>query len=162
MIFAYWAGLPVSWIMMAPSITPSTSGGGPNNPGLRLYKFETNTGQVRGCDSGMKYAYPFMIISLHSCNGLFVRRYANFKRMQKYTTYQYMCCVCCILHRFWITRSTILICPKQIQMAKQTGWSSIRYSSITSCRKYQRSLFTIWRTDLRNRTITLLSGTYAK
>lgn len=38
-------GLPVSWIMMAPSITPSTPGG-PNNPGLRLYKFETNTGQV--------------------------------------------------------------------------------------------------------------------
>lgn len=38
-------GLPVSWIMMAPSISPSTPGG-PNNPGLRLYKFETNTGQV--------------------------------------------------------------------------------------------------------------------
>ncbi|XP_034178974.2 cyclic GMP-AMP phosphodiesterase SMPDL3A [Osmia lignaria lignaria] len=38
-------GLPVSWIMMAPSISPRTTGG-PNNPGLRLYKFETNTGQV--------------------------------------------------------------------------------------------------------------------
>lgn len=38
-------GLPVSWIMMAPSISPSTPGG-PNNPGLRLYKFETATGQV--------------------------------------------------------------------------------------------------------------------
>lgn len=38
-------GLPASWIMMAPSISPSTPGG-PNNPGLRLYKFETNTGQV--------------------------------------------------------------------------------------------------------------------
>ncbi|KAF3423369.1 hypothetical protein E2986_13585 [Frieseomelitta varia] len=38
-------GLPVSWIMMAPSISPSTPGG-PNNPGLRLYKFETTTGQV--------------------------------------------------------------------------------------------------------------------
>ncbi|XP_076678490.1 cyclic GMP-AMP phosphodiesterase SMPDL3A isoform X2 [Andrena cerasifolii] len=38
-------GLPVSWIMMAPSVSPS-SPGGPNNPGLRLYKFETNTGQV--------------------------------------------------------------------------------------------------------------------
>ncbi|XP_076630702.1 cyclic GMP-AMP phosphodiesterase SMPDL3A isoform X2 [Colletes latitarsis] len=38
-------GLPVSWIMMAPSISPSTPGG-PNNPGLRLYKFETKTGQV--------------------------------------------------------------------------------------------------------------------
>ncbi|XP_024946147.1 acid sphingomyelinase-like phosphodiesterase 3b isoform X2 [Cephus cinctus] len=38
-------GVPVSWMMMAPSLTPS-SPGGPNNPGLRLYKFETNTGQV--------------------------------------------------------------------------------------------------------------------
>ncbi|XP_031829471.1 cyclic GMP-AMP phosphodiesterase SMPDL3A [Nomia melanderi] len=38
-------GPPVSWIMMAPSISPNTPGG-PNNPGLRLYKFETNTGQV--------------------------------------------------------------------------------------------------------------------
>ncbi|XP_076758581.1 acid sphingomyelinase-like phosphodiesterase 3b [Xylocopa sonorina] len=38
-------GLPVSWIMMAPSISPRTLGG-PNNPGLRLYKFETTTGQV--------------------------------------------------------------------------------------------------------------------
>ncbi|XP_054015679.1 acid sphingomyelinase-like phosphodiesterase 3a isoform X1 [Hylaeus anthracinus] len=38
-------GQPVSWIMMAPSISPSTPGG-PNNPGVRLYKFETSTGQV--------------------------------------------------------------------------------------------------------------------
>ncbi|XP_070160724.1 cyclic GMP-AMP phosphodiesterase SMPDL3A isoform X3 [Polyergus mexicanus] len=38
-------GQPVSWIMMAPSVTPSAVGG-PNNPGLRLYKFETNTGQI--------------------------------------------------------------------------------------------------------------------
>lgn len=30
---------------MAPSISPTTPGG-PNNPGLRLYKFETTTGQV--------------------------------------------------------------------------------------------------------------------
>ncbi|XP_043678182.1 acid sphingomyelinase-like phosphodiesterase 3b isoform X1 [Vespula pensylvanica] len=39
-------GNPVSWIMIAPSITPNTPGGGPNNPGLRLYEFETGTGQV--------------------------------------------------------------------------------------------------------------------
>ncbi|XP_012282986.1 acid sphingomyelinase-like phosphodiesterase 3b [Orussus abietinus] len=39
------AGAPASWMMMAPSITPHRLGG-PNNPGLRLYKFETNTGQV--------------------------------------------------------------------------------------------------------------------
>ncbi|XP_050462261.1 acid sphingomyelinase-like phosphodiesterase 3a [Cataglyphis hispanica] len=38
-------GQPVSWIMMTPSVTPSAVGG-PNNPGLRLYKFETNTGQI--------------------------------------------------------------------------------------------------------------------
>ncbi|KAJ8681956.1 hypothetical protein QAD02_017748 [Eretmocerus hayati] len=36
---------PVSWIMATPSITPYRSGG-PNNPGLRLYKFESDTGQV--------------------------------------------------------------------------------------------------------------------
>lgn len=47
-------GLPVSWIMMAPSISPSTPGG-PNNPGLRLYKFETTTGQVGG---GKKTSIP--------------------------------------------------------------------------------------------------------
>lgn len=45
--------------MMAPSVTPTTTIGGPNNPGLRLYKFETNTGQVRG----MAGAYTFPIIS---------------------------------------------------------------------------------------------------
>ncbi|XP_066581214.1 acid sphingomyelinase-like phosphodiesterase 3b [Prorops nasuta] len=39
-------GSPVSWIMMAPSITPHRDDGGPNNPGLRLYKFETKTGQI--------------------------------------------------------------------------------------------------------------------
>ncbi|KAK0157439.1 hypothetical protein PV328_011183 [Microctonus aethiopoides] len=38
-------GVPVSWIMMAPSITPGRPNG-PNNPGLRLYKFETGTGQI--------------------------------------------------------------------------------------------------------------------
>ncbi|XP_076241629.1 cyclic GMP-AMP phosphodiesterase SMPDL3A isoform X2 [Calliopsis andreniformis] len=38
-------GVPVSWIMMAPSVSPSRPGG-PNNPGLRLYKFETDTGQI--------------------------------------------------------------------------------------------------------------------
>ncbi|XP_058791126.1 acid sphingomyelinase-like phosphodiesterase 3a [Phymastichus coffea] len=36
---------PVSWAMMAPSITPYRSGG-PNNPGLRLYKFDIDTGQI--------------------------------------------------------------------------------------------------------------------
>ncbi|XP_008554403.1 acid sphingomyelinase-like phosphodiesterase 3b [Microplitis demolitor] len=38
-------GVPISWIMMAPSITPGRPNG-PNNPGLRLYKFETSTGQI--------------------------------------------------------------------------------------------------------------------
>ncbi|XP_043478647.1 acid sphingomyelinase-like phosphodiesterase 3b [Leptopilina heterotoma] len=38
-------GSPVSWIMMAPSITPYRAGG-PNNPGLRLYQFEKKSGQV--------------------------------------------------------------------------------------------------------------------
>ncbi|XP_070501702.1 acid sphingomyelinase-like phosphodiesterase 3b [Chironomus tepperi] len=40
-------GKPVSWIMIAPSITPRKSNIGlSNNPAMRLYKFETDTGQV--------------------------------------------------------------------------------------------------------------------
>lgn len=39
-------GKPVSWIMIAPSITPRKSLGGSSNPAMRLYKFETDTGQV--------------------------------------------------------------------------------------------------------------------
>lgn len=39
-------GKPVSWIMIAPSITPRKALGGSNNPAMRLYKFETDTGQV--------------------------------------------------------------------------------------------------------------------
>lgn len=59
---------------MAPSVTPST-GGGPNNPGLRLYKFETNTGQVGG--GGVAGAYTSLIISggvPRNGNALFARR----------------------------------------------------------------------------------------
>lgn len=37
---------PVSWMMVAPSLTPNKSPGVSNNPGLRLYKFNTNTGHV--------------------------------------------------------------------------------------------------------------------
>lgn len=47
----FFTGSPVSWIMMAPSITPYRAGG-PNNPGLRLYQFEKKSGQV-------KYIYYF-------------------------------------------------------------------------------------------------------
>ncbi|XP_011497631.1 PREDICTED: acid sphingomyelinase-like phosphodiesterase 3a [Ceratosolen solmsi marchali] len=36
---------PVSWIMVTPSITPYRVVG-PNNPGLRLYKFDNDTGQI--------------------------------------------------------------------------------------------------------------------
>uniref|UniRef100_A0ABD2W3D3 Acid sphingomyelinase-like phosphodiesterase 3b n=1 Tax=Trichogramma kaykai TaxID=54128 RepID=A0ABD2W3D3_9HYME len=36
---------PVSWIMISPSITPYRPGG-PNNPGLRLYKFNIDSGEV--------------------------------------------------------------------------------------------------------------------
>lgn len=39
-------GNPVSWIMIAPSVTPKRTNGGSNNPAMRLYKFETDTGQV--------------------------------------------------------------------------------------------------------------------
>nr|XP_018902654.1 PREDICTED: acid sphingomyelinase-like phosphodiesterase 3b [Bemisia tabaci] len=37
---------PVSTIFIAPSVTPKRSPNGVNNPGLRLYKFNKDTGQV--------------------------------------------------------------------------------------------------------------------
>lgn len=40
-------GKPVSWMMVAPSLTPRKMNVGSNNPALRLYKFDTDTGQVR-------------------------------------------------------------------------------------------------------------------
>lgn len=45
-IMGFIAGKPVSWIMIAPSVTPRKSGIGSNNPAMRLYKFDTDTGQV--------------------------------------------------------------------------------------------------------------------
>ncbi|XP_057663020.1 acid sphingomyelinase-like phosphodiesterase 3a isoform X2 [Diorhabda carinulata] len=39
-------GKPISWAMVAPSVTPKRTIDGPNNPGLRLYKFDKDTGQV--------------------------------------------------------------------------------------------------------------------
>uniref|UniRef100_A0A182SC93 Sphingomyelin phosphodiesterase C-terminal domain-containing protein n=1 Tax=Anopheles maculatus TaxID=74869 RepID=A0A182SC93_9DIPT len=38
-------GKPVSWMMIAPSISPRRSSES-NNPAMRLYKFDTDTGQV--------------------------------------------------------------------------------------------------------------------
>ncbi|KAL1494023.1 hypothetical protein ABEB36_009696 [Hypothenemus hampei] len=40
------SGRPISWAMLAPSVTPRRTHGGPNNPGLRLYKFDKDTGKV--------------------------------------------------------------------------------------------------------------------
>lgn len=40
------AGKPVSNIYMTPSVTPKRSSSGFNNPGIRLYKFNSDTGQV--------------------------------------------------------------------------------------------------------------------
>ncbi|KAK9875097.1 hypothetical protein WA026_005892 [Henosepilachna vigintioctopunctata] len=39
-------GRPASWAMLAPAVTPKRTAAGPNNPGLRLYKFNQNTGQI--------------------------------------------------------------------------------------------------------------------
>ncbi|XP_054258449.1 acid sphingomyelinase-like phosphodiesterase 3b [Macrosteles quadrilineatus] len=40
------AGRPVSNIFIAPSVTPKRSSSGFNNPAIRLYKFNSDTGQV--------------------------------------------------------------------------------------------------------------------
>ncbi|CAG9794964.1 unnamed protein product [Diatraea saccharalis] len=37
---------PVSWALLAPSVSPHRDPVGSSNPGLRLYKFDTNTGKV--------------------------------------------------------------------------------------------------------------------
>nr|XP_024214780.1 acid sphingomyelinase-like phosphodiesterase 3b [Halyomorpha halys] len=37
---------PINWILMAPAVSPKRTSSGANNPGIRLYKFETTTGQV--------------------------------------------------------------------------------------------------------------------
>ncbi|KAL4706893.1 hypothetical protein ACJJTC_012352 [Scirpophaga incertulas] len=37
---------PVSWALLAPSVSPHRDPAGSSNPGLRLYKFDTNTGKV--------------------------------------------------------------------------------------------------------------------
>ncbi|CAH1183777.1 unnamed protein product [Ceutorhynchus assimilis] len=39
-------GRPVSWAMLAPSITPKRNHLGSNNPGIRLFKFNKDTGQI--------------------------------------------------------------------------------------------------------------------
>ncbi|EDV96025.1 GH15435 [Drosophila grimshawi] len=40
-------GTPISWLMTAPSVVPRKEGiGASNNPALRLYKFDTGSGQV--------------------------------------------------------------------------------------------------------------------
>ncbi|KAG6445794.1 acid sphingomyelinase-like phosphodiesterase 3a [Manduca sexta] len=41
----YSGGRPVSWALLAPSVTPRGAGS-MSNPGLRLYKFDSNTGKV--------------------------------------------------------------------------------------------------------------------
>nr|CAD7601324.1 unnamed protein product [Timema genevievae] len=38
-------GRPVSWMFIAPAVSPRRTPSGANNPGLRLYKFDTDTGQ---------------------------------------------------------------------------------------------------------------------
>ncbi|XP_052756070.1 acid sphingomyelinase-like phosphodiesterase 3a [Galleria mellonella] len=37
---------PVSWALLAPSVSPHRDPAGSSNPGLRLYKFDTNNGKV--------------------------------------------------------------------------------------------------------------------
>ncbi|XP_044756702.1 acid sphingomyelinase-like phosphodiesterase 3b isoform X2 [Coccinella septempunctata] len=39
-------GHPTSWAMLAPALTPRRLTDGPNNPGIRLYKYNQNTGQI--------------------------------------------------------------------------------------------------------------------
>ncbi|KAF4518305.1 hypothetical protein B566_EDAN005874 [Ephemera danica] len=40
------SGEPVSWLFLSPSVSPWRPPSDSSNPGLRLYKFDTDTGQV--------------------------------------------------------------------------------------------------------------------
>ncbi|KAL1459813.1 hypothetical protein WDU94_011767 [Cyamophila willieti] len=42
----YDDNIPVSWMMMAPSVSPRRIPTGNNNPGIRIYKYDTVTGTV--------------------------------------------------------------------------------------------------------------------
>ncbi|KAF7268677.1 hypothetical protein GWI33_018231 [Rhynchophorus ferrugineus] len=49
--------------MLAPSITPKRTHDGPNNPGLRIYKFDKDTGQV------FDYTQYYLDLSAANYNG---------------------------------------------------------------------------------------------
>jgi len=44
--------------MLSPSVTPKRTHDGPNNPGLRIYKFDRDTGEVTiySIYSGVKFS----------------------------------------------------------------------------------------------------------
>lgn len=42
----FLVGVPVNWMFLAPAVSPKRTVTSPNNPGLRLYRFNTNTGKV--------------------------------------------------------------------------------------------------------------------
>lgn len=45
-VFKKCTGIPVSWVFIAPGVSPKKPGGSPNNPAIRLYKFNTETGVI--------------------------------------------------------------------------------------------------------------------
>ncbi|ENN77739.1 hypothetical protein YQE_05809, partial [Dendroctonus ponderosae] len=56
-------GRPISWAMLAPSITPKRTHDGPNNPGLRIYKFDKYSGEV------FDYTQYYLDLSTANNNG---------------------------------------------------------------------------------------------
>ncbi|CAH1129145.1 unnamed protein product [Ceutorhynchus assimilis] len=56
-------GRPISWAMLAPSVTPKRTHDGPNNPGLRIYKFDKYSGQV------FDYTQYYLDLSTANSNG---------------------------------------------------------------------------------------------
>ncbi|XP_055910326.1 uncharacterized protein LOC129944716 [Eupeodes corollae] len=56
-------GKPVSWMMISPSVTPRKMSVGSNNPAMRLYKFDTDSGQV------LDYTQYFLDLSLANTLG---------------------------------------------------------------------------------------------
>jgi len=73
-------GRPISWILLAPAVSPRepglAEGSGPNNPSIRLVKFDTNSGQV------LDYTQYFLNLTEANINGRAEWRVAyNFTRL---------------------------------------------------------------------------------
>lgn len=58
-------GKPVSWMMISPSVTPRKMSIGSNNPAMRLYKFDTDSGQVSSVKP-LSFIYAYVSVCVNA------------------------------------------------------------------------------------------------